>query len=67
MKRFRPLVLVIAVLLLAGLAYYFYAGGAVPNGQHPLVALTAENFPGLQQEFNGAQGATRLFILMSPT
>ena len=67
MKRSRLVVLACLIVLLAGLAYYFYGGGTVPSGQPPLVVLKADNFATLQQEFNGAQGTTRLFVLMSPT
>ena len=67
MKRFRLVVLICAVLVLSGLGYYFYGGSSAPSTQQPLVAITTANFASLQDAFNGAQGSTRLFVLVSPT
>jgi len=67
MTRSRLIILVCAILALSGLGYYFYGGGTAPNTQQPLIAITTDNFASLQQAFNGAQGSTRLFVLVSPT
>lgn len=56
-----------AILVLAGLLYYFYAGTVAPPGQHPLVYLQSSNFAALQRDFNNAPSAVRVVVLLSPT
>jgi len=63
----RRLVVIAALLTLAGLVYYFYGGSQTPAGQRPLVSVNPENFQQLQREFNDANGAVRVITLLSPT
>jgi hypothetical protein len=52
----------IAVVLTAGIAWYFWGTGSVP-----LVSLNASNFQQFGTAFNGAPGSTRAVLLLSPT
>ena len=52
----------IAVVLTAGIAWYFWGTGSVP-----LVSLNASNFEEFSNAFNGDPGATRAVLLLSPT
>ena len=52
----------IAVVLTAGIAWYFWGTGSVP-----LVSLYASNFEEFRNAFNGDPGATRAVLLLSPT
>jgi hypothetical protein len=52
----------IAVVLTAGMAWYFWGTGSVP-----LVSLNASNFEEFRNAFNGDPGATRAVLLLSPT
>lgn len=67
MKRPRLILSASLILAISGVLYYLYGGGTVPAGQHPLVSITSNNFADLQREFNQAQDATRLFVLVAPT
>jgi hypothetical protein len=67
MKRRRLIISVCSILAIAGVLYYLYGGGRVPGGQRPLVSITSSNFADLERDFNQAQGATRLFVLVAPT
>ena len=52
----------IAVVLMAGIAWYFWGTGSVP-----LVSLNASNFEEFRNAFNDDVGATRAVLLLSPT
>ena len=52
----------IAVVLTAGMAWYFWGTGSVP-----LISLNASNFEEFRNAFNGDPGATRAVLLLSPT
>jgi hypothetical protein len=66
-RRIRML-LVVAVLLLLGLAgWYQFAGQRVPAGQVPLTALTAASLDPLKDEFNRSSDQVRVLLLLSPT
>lgn len=52
------------VVLLCG---HYFGGSAVPNGQAPLVSLSAANFDQLRRSFNAASGDVRVVLLLSPT
>lgn len=67
MKRSRLIISACLILVGAGALYYLYGGGTAPAGQHPLISITSNNFTDLQREFNQAQDATRLFVLVAPT
>jgi hypothetical protein len=61
---------VVGVLVLAGLlalGRYYFGGERVPDGQPPLVSLSATNFDQLRAAFNEASGEVRIVLLFSPT
>ena len=63
----KRLAVVAAVLVLAGLLMYFYAGHQTPPGQPPLTLLTEQNFGSIAEAFNGAKDDVRVLLLLSPT
>jgi hypothetical protein len=52
----------LAILLVAGIAWYFWGTGSVP-----LVSLNTTNVEQFGNAFNGDPGATRAVVLLSPT
>jgi hypothetical protein len=52
----------IAIVLMAGIALYFWGTGSVP-----LVSLNASNFEQFGTAFNEDPRATRAVLLLSPT
>ena len=52
----------IAIVLMTGVAWYFWGTGSVP-----LISLNASNFEEFRNAFNGDVGATRAVVLLSPT
>jgi len=52
----------IAIVLTAGVAWYWWGTGSVP-----FVSLNATNFEQFGNTFNGDPGATRAVLLLSPT
>ena len=71
MKR-TIVILAALVVVLGGLFYYFFgaalqAPGQTPAGQPALVALNADNFPAIKQEFNDSRNSVRVILLLSPT
>jgi hypothetical protein len=66
MKRKAWLPAGIALILLAA-AWLLWRPGSTPNGQPPLVAIAADNFQQLQQEFNRYVDRPRVVLLLSPT
>jgi hypothetical protein len=66
MKR-KPILWVVTVVVILGVAYYFYAGSATPKGQPPLASLNSQNISGLKAAFNDSAAATRLLVMLSPT
>lgn len=56
----------VAVLLLAGIVY-FYSGSQAPSGQPPLQSLTVQNVAEVKNEFNAAKDDVRVLLLLSPT
>lgn len=67
MKRSRKIIALCLLASVAGIAFYLYAGSAVPNGQPPLARLEASNFGELRSAFNEAKGTVRVVALLSPT
>jgi len=67
MKRALIIILAIAAIGIGLLAYYFYAGSIVPNGQQPLVRLTDSNLSSLKDSFNGSANSIRVIVMLSPT
>ena len=67
MKRSRKILGLIVLAIIAGVAFYLYAGSSVPVGQAPLKRLTAANFDDLRTAFNAAKDSVRVVALLSPT
>ena len=55
------------IVIVLGVAYYFYGGGKTPKGQPPLVSLNASNMPELKGAFNNSASSLRLLVMLSPT
>ena len=67
MKRSRKIIGVCLLAIIAGIAFYLYAGSAAPAGQPPLARLDASNFSELRGAFNEAKATVRVVALLSPT
>ena len=67
MKRSRKIIGLCLLAILAGIAYYLYAGSAVPAGQQALTRLNTSNFGELRSAFNEAKDSVRIVTLLSPT
>ena len=65
----RAIVLVLLFLAIgaAFAAYHWMAPRRTPPGQRPLADLTPATLPALRESFNGASGATRVLVMLSPT
>lgn len=66
MKRKAIIAGVMAVLLLLAAAY-FWGPSSAPQGQPPLLTLTAENFSEFETAFDGDSSVLRVVLLLSPT
>ena len=66
MKRKAIIAGVMAALLLL-VAAYLWGPSSVPQGQPPLLTLTARNFCEFETAFNGDSSAPRVVLLLSPT
>ncbi len=60
-------VFVVAVVVLAVIARYYFAGHQVPAGQHPLTELTSKSLGSLKDDFNRSADGVRIVLLLSPT
>jgi hypothetical protein len=58
---------VIAVVVLAVTARYYFAGHQVPVGQAPLAELTSNSLDSLKADFNRSADGVRIVLLLSPT
>jgi len=68
MRRTMTAVFVVAaVLVLAVIARYHFAGHQVPAGQAPLAELTTESLGSLKADFNRSADGLRILLLLSPT
>jgi hypothetical protein len=67
MKRSRKVIGLCLLSVAGAVAYYLYAGSAVPRGQQPLTRLDASNFSELRNPFNEAKDFVRIVTLLSPT
>ena len=65
MKRKAIIAGVVALLLLV--ASYLWGPSSVPQGQPPLVTLTAGNFSEFEIAFDGDTSVPRVVLLLSPT
>jgi hypothetical protein len=66
MNRKRVL-LVVVLLLVFGVAYYFYGGHVTPQGQPPLVSFSAGDLTPLKTPFNASASSVRVVVMLSPT
>ena len=60
-------VFVVAVILLAVIARYYFADHKVPVGQAPLADLTSQSLGSLKADFNRSADGIRIVLLLSPT
>jgi hypothetical protein len=60
-------IVVIAVVVLAVIARYYFAGHQVPEGQAPLAELTSTSLASLKADFNRSADGVRIVLLLSPT
>ncbi len=60
-------VFVVAVVVLAVIARYYFAGHQVPPGQPPLTELTSKSLDSLKDDFNRSADGVRIVLLLSPT
>jgi hypothetical protein len=58
------LVGIVAALLIV---WYLWLSKGTPHGQPPLTSLTQNNLDHFKNDFNGAEDAARLVLLLSPT
>jgi hypothetical protein len=65
MKRKAIIAGVVALLLLV--AAYLWGPSSVPQGQPPLLTLTAGNFSEFETAFDGDTSFPRVVLLLSPT
>jgi hypothetical protein len=66
MKR-KTIVLAAAAALLLLVAAYFWGPSSVPQGQLPLLTLTAANWSEFETTFDADTSAPRVMLLLSPT
>jgi len=66
MKKKAIIAGVVAALFLL-VAAYLWGPSSVPEGQPPLLTLTARNFSEFETAFDGDTSALRLVLLVSPT
>jgi hypothetical protein len=63
----RNLVIVFALVLLAGLLWFYVSGHRAPAGQPALKVVDDTSVRELKAEFNRAADRTRIILLLSPT
>ena len=66
MKRRAIIAGAVAVLLLVASAY-LWGPSSVPEGQPPLLTLTARNFKEFETTFGADTSVPRVVLLLSPT
>lgn len=66
MKRKAIIAGIVAALLLL-VAAYFWGPSSVPQGQPPLLTLSAGNFGEFETAFDGDTSVPRVVLLLSPT
>lgn len=57
----------VVIVVILGVAYYFYDGGSTPKGQPPLLSLNSNNMSELKDAFNNSSSSVRLLVMLSPT
>ena len=66
MKR-KAIIAGVAAALLLLVAAYLWGPSSVPQGQPPLLTLTAENFSEFETAFDSDTSVPRVVLLLSPT
>jgi hypothetical protein len=66
-RTMTALFVVIAVVMLAVIVRYYFAGHQVPAGQAPLAELTGKSLDTLKADFNRSADGLRIILLLSPT
>lgn len=63
----KRLLLVLLVIVVLGVAYYFYGGHSTPKGQQPLVSFSSGDLTPLKTAFNNSASSIRVLVMLSPT
>jgi len=63
----KTIILLIAVVALAGVAFYFYGGHSTPKGQQALVSFSSGDLTSLKSNFNTSSSSVRVLLMLSPT
>ncbi|HEV8336179.1 MAG TPA: hypothetical protein VGR67_07185 [Candidatus Polarisedimenticolia bacterium] len=67
LKRAAIGIAAVLLLVLAIAAYEMLGPRTTPEGQPPLLELSAKNLAEFRERFNGAAGDRRVLALLSPT
>ena len=55
------------ILVVFGIAYYFYGGSSTPKGQPPLMSFSSGDLTPLKTAFNASASCIRVVVMLSPT
>lgn len=66
MKQKRILLVSIVIVVL-GVAYYFYGGHSTPKGQAALLSFSSADLTPLKTAFNNSAASIRVLVMLSPT
>jgi hypothetical protein len=61
------MLLVVALLMVFGAAYYFYGGHSTPKLQPPLASFSSGDLMPLKTAFNSSASSVRIVAMLSPT
>ena len=65
--KHKRILLILAVILALGAAYYFYGGQSTPEGQPPLMSFSSDDLTPLKTAFNNSASSIRVLVMLSPT
>lgn len=63
----KPILLILLVIVILGVAYYFYGGHSTPKGQPVLVSFSSGDLAPLKTAFNNSASSVRVLLMLSPT
>jgi hypothetical protein len=63
----KRILLIFILLLVFGVAYYFYGGHSTPKGQPPLMSFSSDDLTPLKSAFNNSPSSIRVVVMLSPT
>lgn len=66
MKR-KYILLILIVIVVFGVAYYFYGGHSTPKGQPALMSFSSGDLTPLKTAFNNSASSIRVLVMLSPT